>query len=56
MSMAKKRLTREQRRIYRDDLAHGVPEDVIAEFDTALDKYIADYTRALSEHFIQQDG
>ena len=37
-------LTRQQRRLYADDLAAGVPEQVIAEFDAALDKYIVEWS------------
>jgi len=42
-------LTAKQRREYADDLAAGVPEDVIAEFDAALDHAEARWTRELRD-------
>jgi len=38
------RLTAQQRRDDASDLTAGVPPEVIAEFDAALDKYISEWS------------
>lgn len=43
-------LTPEQRDEYAAELADGVPEEVIEEFDARLNKYMADWRHGIAEH------
>ncbi len=44
-----------QRAEYADMLAAGVPENVIAEFDGRLTKYIDGYKAGFLKHFKEKD-